>query len=199
MQVLLNRRVITQGIRSALRRAGLDLHEYRPDSWQVDPGFLENQALIGGRSLVDADRLYMLYQFANHTANLPGAYAELGVYRGGTAKLAAKTCPAKKIYLFDTFEGMPEVDHERDVHRAGDFRDTSLADVQEFLADCPNVEFRQGVFPHTAQGLEDECFSMAYIDADIYRSTKDALVFFYPRLTKGGVMVFDDYEWRRQA
>jgi O-methyltransferase len=64
----------------------------------------------------------MLYQLARHASRLDGNFAEIGVYRGGTAKLLANITDGAKreLHLFDTFDGMPDTD-SRDLHTAGDF------------------------------------------------------------------------------
>ena len=63
----------------------------------------------------------MLFQFALSAARLQGDVAEVGVYRGGTARLLSRAvAPARKtVRLFDTFEGMPSTDPQRDRHRTG--------------------------------------------------------------------------------
>lgn len=55
---------------------------------------------------------YNLYQFACQTRSVPGAIAELGVYKGGTAKLLSHVLAdtGKTLHLFDTFSGMPKTD-----------------------------------------------------------------------------------------
>ena len=147
-------------------------------------------------SLVDRGRCYMLYQFAKQTRELPGDVAEVGVYKGGTAKLLAEVfaCKTDKlVHLFDTFEGMPATDPEVDHHRAGDLSDTSLEAVQRQLRDNLNARFYKGFFPATAGPIEGRRFCLAHVDADIYQSVKDSCAFFYPRMENAGVMVFDDY------
>jgi O-methyltransferase len=147
-------------------------------------------------TLVDWPRCYMLFQFAKQSAELPGDVAEVGVYRGGTARLLALTFAArakKTLHLFDTFEGMPSTDATVDHHRKGDFADTSLDSVQRQLEGCGDVRFYKGFFPDTAGPIQNSRFCMVHVDADIYQSVKDSCVFFYPRLEKRGIMVFDDY------
>jgi O-methyltransferase len=162
--------------------------------WEDDLDFLATYGAVVGHTLLDRRRLYMLYQFTRQTAAMEGSLAECGVYRGGTALLFAKLKPeSKRLYLFDTFGGMPETDPEKDLHKAGHFSDTSLTRVQGLLRGCANVVFRPGFFPATAQGLEQEKFSLVHCDMDIYSSVADFCRFFYPRLVQGGVMVFDDY------
>jgi len=147
-------------------------------------------------TLVDHARCYVLHQFAKQASALPGDLAEVGVYKGGTAKLLALTTAprAKKIvHLFDTFAGMPPADAAVDCHHEGDLGDTSLQAVQRHLRDCDNVRFYPGFFPDTAGPIENLRFCLVHVDADIYQSVKDSCIFFYPRLESGGIMVFDDY------
>jgi O-methyltransferase len=147
-------------------------------------------------TLVDRARCYMLFQFVKRASELPGDVAEVGVYRGGTAKLMALTLGSrvpKTLHLFDTFEGMPSTDASVDHHRQGDFADTSLEAVQHQLKGCGDVRFYKGFFPDTSGPIESSRFCLVHIDADIYKSVKDSCTFFYPRLEIGGIMVFDDY------
>jgi len=147
-------------------------------------------------TLVDHARCYVLHQFAKQASALPGDLAEVGVYKGGTAKLLALTTAlrAKKtVHLFDTFAGMPPADAAVDCHHEGDLGDTSLSAVQRHLRDCDNVRFYPGFFPDTAGPIENLRFCLVHVDADIYQSVKDSCTFFYPRMESGGIMVFDDY------
>jgi O-methyltransferase len=183
---------------------GYDVVGYRtfngkPDPerpWEDDQGFLAAYGTVVKHTLVDRKRLYILYQLVRQTSSMEGSVAECGVFRGGTALLFAKLKPeAKRLYLFDTFGGMPETDSEKDVHRSGDFSNTSLPNVQTLLRGYANVVFRPGFFPATASGLQHETFSLVHCDMDIHSSVSDFCQFFYPRLVRGGVMVFDDYGW----
>lgn len=144
-------------------------------------------------TLVSKNRLFMIYQLLKFSADLEGDVAEVGVYKGGTAKLIAKTALLKSCHLFDTFSGMPAICTEVDIHRENDFGDVSLKSVKSFLRDCPNVSFYPGIFPDTASLIKDKKFSFVYIDVDIYKSMKDCLEFFYDRVVSRGVIVIDDY------
>jgi O-methyltransferase len=161
--------------------------------WNTDSTFKTVTQNIQGYTLVNKSSCYNLYQLAKNTSYLKGDVAEIGVYRGGTARLISKTLPGKNVHLFDTFEGMPQVNSSLDQHKEGDFSDTSIDAVSSYLRDCPNVVFYKGYFPETAKPIKDKKFSFVHIDVDIYRSVMDCCEFFYPRLNAGGVMVFDDY------
>ncbi|HDL64802.1 MAG TPA: hypothetical protein ENH12_05370 [Proteobacteria bacterium] len=163
--------------------------------WAGDGVFLSLFKEIEDRTLVSIDRCFNLFQLARYAAHREGDIAEVGVYRGGTGRLLARTCPKKTIHLFDTFSGMPETDGEIDLHKKDDFSDSSLESVRAFLEDCPDISFHPGIFPASAAALRDRSFCFAHIDVDIYQSARASLEFFYPAMVPGGVMVFDDYEW----
>ncbi len=138
---------------------------------------------------------FNLYQLVLRTRNLPGDIAELGVYRGGSAKLIASLKGEKGLYLFDTFAGMPSVRADVDTHLEGDFDDTSLEAVSSYLRGFNRVFFHKGLFPDSAGELAKTpiTFSLVHLDADIYESTRAGLNFFYPRMVKGGMIVSHDY------
>ena len=75
------------------------------------------------RTLVGKARCLWLWRLAKFTAGKEGEIAEVGVYKGGTARILARACPQKTVHLFDTFAGMPEVRPEIDSHKPGDFGD----------------------------------------------------------------------------
>ena len=163
--------------------------------WSQDAAFQALRREIAGPAAVGEGASYLLCQFAEQVRTLPGDVAEVGVYKGGTARLLAKTVePAgKTVHLFDTFAGMPNPDPAKDWHQAGDFADTSVEAVREYLADCPNVRLYAGLFPDTAGPIADARFCLVHTDVDIYPSVLACCEFFYPRLVRGGVLVFDDY------
>jgi len=195
------RQFVVQIAKHLLRRAGLQVQLFSSGQfiplalWDSDPVFAGVWSQVQSHTLVDKRRCFMLYQYARQARNVAGDGAEVGVYRGGTARLLARTLTGagQTIHLFDTFSGMPAVDPAKDRHQSGDFHDTSLERVQSYLADCPNVRLYAGFFPTTAGPIEQCTFSLIHVDVDIYQSVFDCCDFFYPRLAHGGIMVFDDY------
>tara|TARA_Y100000034_G_scaffold136971_1_gene217758 strand:+ start:2472 stop:3083 length:612 start_codon:yes stop_codon:yes gene_type:complete len=149
--------------------------------------------LVDGRSLVNPIKLHSLYECVKFTRDVPGDIAEVGVFRGGTAKLIALFADKdKKIHLFDTFAGLPEPEREHgDGHRKGQFA-SDFKDVKRFLKGHRNLKFYKGFFPATAEELETQ-FSFVHIDTDLYQSHIDAYKYFWPRMNTGGVILFDDY------
>jgi O-methyltransferase len=124
--------------------------------------------------------------------SIPGAIAEVGVFRGMTSAFIRQVSePSRKLYLFDTFEGFPGSDLEgRSDSR---FKNTSVEAVLKRIGDTRGVDIRKGYFPDTAAGLEDERFSLVMLDVDLYATSLATLGFFYSRLAPGGYFFMHDY------
>ncbi len=169
----------------------------RVNLWREDAGFQQLWREVRTRTALNPAKLFTLYQLAQNAALLPGEVAELGVYKGGSARFLARVFaglgPRKKVLLFDTFAGLPTADRERDIYREGDLADTSLEGVQSYLGDCPSVLFFPGLFSDTLPQASDHRFCLVHIDADLFSSVDECCAFFYPRMVPGGIMLFDDY------
>jgi hypothetical protein len=146
------------------------------------------------RTLLSIREMWNIYNWVKKTGNLSGDIAELGVYNGGSAKLIAETEKNKTIYLFDTFEGLPETDASFDgALKKGNIQGGTEADVKNYLRAYKNVRTVRGFFPASAERIKEKNFSFVHLDADIYQSTLNALRFFYPRMTPYGVIITHDY------
>jgi len=186
---------IVDGIKSIEDfKAYAEVYKHAPlRLWSQDPSFSEIWKKIQGKTLVDYLRCYILYQASMSSQDVSGHVAEVGVYKGGTAYLFARTLGNRKLHLFDTFSGMPEADPIKDLHRKGDFADATFDDVKEFLKEfAGQVHFHPGFFLDTTRDLA-EIWSLVHVDADIYRSVLDSAAYFWPKLATGGIMIFDDY------
>lgn len=149
-------------------------------------------ASIKQYTLLSQDRIISIADKSAKVTGIDGDIAELGVYQGGISRMLAICNPDKVIHLYDTFEGIP-VQGKHDVHKVGDFN-TSLKEVKRLLADCNNVEFHQGYF--TAETKVADRFSLVHLDGDQYESTINGIKVFWPKLSLGGCIIFDDYEWQ---
>lgn len=141
---------------------------------------------------------YNLYSIVKSLSNLDGEIAEVGVYQGGSSKIICETKGDKKLHLFDTFEGLPDVTEKDNCFGIQTWKnnlcgDTSLEMVQIYLSKYKNVYFYQGEFPSTSTPVNNSKFSFVHLDVDLYKSTKDCLEFFYPRLVPGGIILTHDY------
>lgn len=173
---------------------------YTYSPWFED-WFQEKYAKLKDYTLLKENQCYVVYEFCLHCLHLDGDFAECGVYKGGSAFLIAETLASssvedKETHLFDTFTGMPAMaNQDPSGLKEGRFGDTSLADVKQYLRDFPFVVFHPGLIPSTLESVKDKRFAFVHVDVDLYQTTKDCLNFFYNRLTRGGVMIFDDYGW----
>ena len=165
--------------------------------WIGHPDFQKLYDGIAPHTIVSPDRCYILASFAIYASHLEGAFAECGVYRGGTALLLSRTLKDKNkvLRLFDSFEGLPAVNKEKDAwFSKGQFGATSAAAVEELLSDSQcMIDIRCGWIPETFSGLETEHYAFAHLDVDLYQSALDCCSYFYPRLVPGGVLLFDEY------
>jgi O-methyltransferase len=123
---------------------------------------------------------------------IPGAVAEVGVWRGETSAFLHQAAPDRRLYLFDTFEGFPEQDLPAG-HVDRRFRDTSVEAVTARLGHAPNVVLTPGYVPDTLQLVADQQFAFVLLDLDLFEPTLASLEFFYTRLMPGGYLVMHDY------
>jgi hypothetical protein len=146
------------------------------------------------RSLLSAFEAYYVYSVALAQADRPGDFAEVGAYRGASAKLISEAKGDKKFRIFDTFEGLPESsEHDRGVHKVGQYA-CSLESVKQYLSGYDNLEFYKGIFPESTAGVVDSTYSFVHFDVDLYDGTLACLEYFYPRMIPGGIMLSHDYD-----
>jgi O-methyltransferase len=139
-------------------------------------------------------RRQLFYQLPDTT---PGCFVKAGVYKGGSASLLRSILDSdasRTLHLFDTFEGMTEADHRKDMHRAGDFSDTSLEQVRKTVGE-DRVVYHPGLLPGTFSAIEGERIAFAHVDVDLFSSVTACCEFMYPRMSAGGCIVFDDYTY----
>ncbi len=149
------------------------------------------------RTYRDKVRLYTFWLVAERIKQqgIPGAFAEVGVYQGETARILHHLDPTRRLHLFDTFSGFPEADLVNKPTAADevDFSDTTVDKVKSSINGNDNVVFHPGYFPDTASLLNEPAFALVHLDADLYQPTLAGLKYFYPRLSKQGVIIIHDY------
>ena len=172
------------------------LYDFREEA-----GFslIAREAIDQGRTLLDYNRLLTLWQAVQNTWPLGYPVAEVGTFRGGSAWFLAAalrnySCNPP-IHVFDTFTGHPNIiDPTRDgPHVEKLFADTSAEAVQLYLSEFPKIEMHVGAFADTCGTIANNKFALVHIDVDLFRSTVQALAFFWPRMVPNGVIIIDDY------
>jgi O-methyltransferase len=140
---------------------------------------------------------------------ISGDYLEFGVAWGNSfahAFHAARSAGhAARLWAFDSFEGLPASDDPRDNHpawKAGNF----AVSLDKFLKRCVTEKIPRNRFEIVPGLFSDSLapsspgydrlpkdIAFAYVDCDMYTSTKSVLNFLAPRLKHGMVLAFDDY------
>ncbi len=191
----------------------LPLANYAP--WLNDVEFATLLAAIEGNTLVDMYRCYSLWKLVEQAVQHEGDLLEVGVWRGGTGALIAYQAsrakpvsaqrtpeangpsePSRAVFLADTFNGVAKAGPRDSYYRGGEHANTSQEIVESLLGDVgiSNAILLEGVFPEdTGDLIDDHLFCFCHIDVDVYQSARDVFEWVWPRLTVGGIVVYDDY------
>jgi|ERR1043166_2529924 O-methyltransferase len=169
--------------------------------WNSDEEFLSVFEVIQEHTLVDLYRCYELWDLVRQAAALQsGAILEVGVWKGGTGALIAKSAQlahiSEPVFLCDTFTGVVKAGTRDTFYRGGEHADASLLGVQNLVASLglDRVRILKGIFPdETGSKLDREVFRFCHIDVDVYQSAHDILDWLWPRLRIGGMVVYDDF------
>ena len=154
-------------------------------------------AQLAGSALPERDlgndyvRLATLELLCRRLADIPGAAAELGVYRGFFARCINQLLPERKLYLFDSFEGFGEEAQASESFQAA-HRNTAIEKVLAIMPYPEKVIVKPGFFPESLGGLEEQ-FCLVSLDVDFYQTTLEGLRYFWPRLEKGGYLLLHDW------
>ena len=139
---------------------------------------------------------------------IPGDFVETGIWRGGAcimmaAVLAAYDALERKVWGFDSFEGLPPPNPEIYPRDRGDqlHRFPQLAvSVDEVIENfrrmglwSERVRLVKGWFKDTVPRAPIDRIAILRLDGDLYESTIQVLEGFYPKLSPGGFCIVDDY------
>jgi O-methyltransferase len=163
-----------------------------------------------GETMIGAKRLDNI-QFCIESIlreKVPGDLIETGAWRGGAcilmrAVLAAYGITDRRVFVADSFEGLPPPDADKYKHDKGDRHYTFryLAVSKETVAENfrkyglldDQVVFLQGWFMDTLPAAPIQQLAVMRLDGDMYESTLDALASLYHKLSPGGYCIIDDY------
>ena len=122
---------------------------------------------------------------------VPGAAAELGVYRGQFARCVNRLLPDRTLYLFDSFQGFDQAAGAGEAIQAAHEK-TSAEQVLAVMPNPERVVLKPGFFPESLEGLE-ETFCFVSLDVDFEPATLAGLRYFWPRLSPGGYLMLHDW------
>lgn len=165
-----------------------------------DTAFSADFSLVCPEADYTYERKFNLDQLFKLVIGIEGDVAECGTFKGGSAFFLARHIAnrklAKRLCLFDSFQGLSTpADIDGNWWTAGDLC-SSMQELRrnlEPLGKLDFVELYQGWIPQRFSEVSGRRFCFVHIDVDLARPTKDSLEFFYPRLNKGAVLLFDDY------
>jgi hypothetical protein len=175
--------------------------------------------------MTGAPRLIALVDSVRYCVSrgIEGAFAECGVWRGGSVLAMILTlqdlgATDRDIYLYDTFEGMtapsehdvspldpPALETWREAQERGERAWGSMFDADGFNEESvrqtvlsagypeERIHFVRGPVEETIPGTVADRLALLRLDTDWYESTRHELEHLYPRLADGGVLIVDDY------
>lgn len=190
-----------------LSRAGFELVRKRP----YDPKARE----LGRDWPARAESMAGLRRMANArhciesvlAQDVPGDVIETGVWRGGMSifmrgVLKAHDVSDRRVWLADSFEGLPLADATRYPADVGDnynfdYLSSGVGEVRRNFARYglldDQVQFLIGWFKNTLRDAPMQQIAVLRLDGDMYESTIQALEPLYPKLSPGGFCIVDDY------
>lgn len=216
------KRVVTRPVRRVLSRLGYDVvrrsHgdevEHPPDCDDFTRSVIER---IGPYTLTSDERVMALVEAVRYLvrAEVPGAFIECGVWRGGSSMAMALTLlelgvTDRELHLYDTFThmpfpgeedvdlfGQPAADIYDEASAAEAFRYLPFEDVRRAIAGTgypeERLHFVQGMVEDTLPAEAPDQIAMCRLDTDWYSSTAHEMEHLWPRISPGGVLLIDDY------
>ncbi len=189
-----------------------------------DPGLIAIAEQVRPYTMTSPDRLAGLVGGVEHVIRheLPGAFVECGVWKGGSTMATALTLLARGVtdrdlYLCDTFAGM-SAPTEHDIASDGvgepapdarttwnsmqraDGSDWARAELEEVRRNLlstgypeERLHFVVGKVEDTLPQAAPPAIALLRLDTDWYESTIHELNQLYPRLCRSGILIIDDY------
>jgi O-methyltransferase len=147
--------------------------------------------------------LALAFNYA-HSEQVPGDYAEFGVWQGRTFveawRVGGRAGTPRRYFAYDSFEGLPPAKGVDDTGRweTSEFshpRDAFEARLRRARVPAREVEIVKGFFDATLKPsvIEPSQVAVAWIDCDLYASTVPVLEFLADRLSQGAILLFDDW------
>ncbi len=196
--------------------------------FDLEDSFNEAYARCASETMTSKERMYAQWSAVRYVeaAGLEGAIVECGVWRGGSMMMAVEALKSvsatskRELWLYDTFAGMPPPE-DMDIQAMSGEAARDILAVQPATADNPfwaiaqkdvvaanmartgypadQVRLVEGKIEATIPTTAPNTLALLRLDTDWYASTRHALVHLWPRLTKGGVLIIDDYGYWQGA
>jgi O-methyltransferase len=136
-----------------------------------------------------------------------GDFVETGVWRGGgtiymRAFLAAYGIEDRRVWICDSFEGLPKpkAEYEADYDSRlweSEYLAVSLAEVKKNFEFYGLLDerccFLKGFFSESIPTCPIDSIALLRLDGDMYESTIVVLDHLYPKVSRNGIVIIDDY------
>ena len=150
---------------------------------------------------IDEHELEIILRELEKAISSEGDIVEFGCYVGTTSVPMAKRLAAteKKLYVYDSFEGLPEKTIEDQSPAGLQFKSGELAASKKQLiknfkqADLPLPVINKGWFSEISNEQVPQSICFAYLDGDYYLSVLDPLKLIWNKLSPGAIILVDDY------
>ncbi|MFL5739004.1 MAG: TylF/MycF/NovP-related O-methyltransferase [Flavisolibacter sp.] len=216
-------------IRKQLNKQGFDIIKTnKARQWPQDFDELHRSIIQKSEpfTMTSPERMFGLIEAVKYIQNnnIEGDIVECGVWKGGSMLAIAETLTRlnennRKLFLYDTFEGMPppseaDVSHmnqkAEDLLKTNEDKETNtvwaystLDTVKQtmMLSGYPEqkIQYVRGKVEETIPEVIPQKIALLRLDTDWYESTRHELIHLFPLLARGGVLIIDDYGYWKGA
>jgi O-methyltransferase len=157
---------------------------------------------IADYTLIDLERISSLWNLIKDIGRreVKGDIVECGCYKGGSSAILRLGMGSdRKLWIYDSFQGLPEP-QAQDGPEAKNYVGDCAAAVEHVMevlaatgASTEEYIIREGWFQNTFKQELPKQVSLLHCDADWYESVSLVLETFYPLIPKGGTIILDDF------
>ncbi|MDP2705008.1 MAG: TylF/MycF/NovP-related O-methyltransferase [bacterium] len=195
-----------------LQYASDGLYTFNSADFRKDPLFKESYDLarkIDDDQLLSQNdipwRMHVLYWAGNHAKNIPGDFIDCGVNTGFCPRSLMHYIGFKKLnkryFLLDTFSGLdPKYSTEKELIGNKFYStQTGLYEKVKKTFSGFNVSIIKGSVPDTLSQVKTPAICFLHLDMNAAAPELAALDFFWEKISKGGIVLFDDYGFKEHA
>ena len=211
-------------IKGLLSKLGYKINRINKDEYPIDISkeTVRKYQEIEPYTVTSIERVSALLDSVKYVINnkIEGDFVECGVWKGGSCMLMSKELIEqndlnRKIWLYDTFDGMTQPTDadieaetgikgkallsnvEKTTEKLNMWAYSPIEEVRKNMKETnypvDNIKYIKGKVEDTLKSNIPNKIALLRLDTDWYESTKIELEVLYPLITKGGVLIIDDY------
>lgn len=154
--------------------------------------------------MVDLFKLENIVRFLEETGSVAGDVVECGVYKGGTLVAMSlwlrRLGSSRVVHGFDSFKGFPQASaidftggKSAQQSRLGDTTEQVVLKKARRLSVEGKIVLHRGFFEETLSQFSVSSLLLIHLDCDLYESYQTALQYLWPKLSSGGIVIFDEF------